>query len=131
MQVRNEQKHDQLRQKRQNVGDGDWLRQKAEPPNDTFVIWVLAFGPKAQAKLQCKQHHNEQRSNQQIHGHAPFALFVVQGFIAAGGDPSTLPFQHQLIDECDCKNDCSQCHRDLRNPQGRRVVAGGDIVELQ
>ena len=44
--------------------------------------------------------------------------------------PCAAPFQRELVDERDEENDGARRHRELRDPQRRRIVALRDVVEL-
>jgi hypothetical protein len=45
-------------------------------------------------------------------------------------EASATPFEDEFVDERNAQHDRAQRHRQLRNPQRRGVVAGGDVVEV-
>ncbi len=50
--------------------------------------------------------------------------------VAIGLHTLATQFEHQFVDEGDQQDERADRHRQLRNPQRRGVVAGGDVVEL-
>ena len=55
--------------------------------------------------------------------------FIAGGLVRAHDDASTADFEHELVDEGDREHERPERHRELRDPQRRRVAGGGDVVE--
>src|SRR5512133_3349377 len=54
---------------------------------------------------------------------------IVQGLLGRGVHAIAAPLEHPFVDEGDEHHHGAERHRELRNPQRRGVVAGGDVVD--
>src|SRR6476619_6849230 len=57
------------------------------------------------------------------------ASFIARRLVADRDDAAAADLEHDLVDEGDREDDRADRHRQLRQPERRRVVAGRDVVE--
>src|SRR5204862_76820 len=57
------------------------------------------------------------------------SLLIARRLVADRNDALAADLEHELVDEGDGEDDAADGHRELGQPERRRIVAGGDVVE--